>query len=557
MKVHQYVTDYINQFRDGKIKFNKERIQLIEYLEKLILNRNNLYFDTKQIDQCVRYCEKWFFPLEPYQKFIVAFLFLKHKKTDRLFYRKFLIMMGRGGGKNGFISAVSSYLQTDLHGVKGYDISIVANSEDQAKTSFDEVYNVIEENENLQKAFNYTKLKITNKKTKSFLRFRTSNPHSKDGGKEGMVVFDEIHIYETAKTVRVMRGGLGKKPFPREMYIGTDGYVREGFLDSMKKQAREVLKGAVPNSNLFPFICKLDDADEVDNLTMWEKSNPMFSEPMSDYAINLLETVKEEYFELSEDPSGRQEFMTKRMNFPEEDLESSVAPWEQIWQTGFETMPDDDEQVKRIIPDLENREAVGGLDYGRISDFASVGLLFKIDGDYIWKTHSFVRQGFLDKVKLNAPIELWQEKGLLTIVDGEVIDISYIVDWFVEMRELYGFNTIVADMFRLDIVKKALQDEGFELEFVRNPRAIHSLLAPRVETAFAKREVMFGDNPLMRWYTNNVLVKTKKDGNKEYLKKDELMRKTDGFQAFVHALYKADELLPDDDGGFILDEIQF
>lgn len=556
MIIHEYVKDYIKQYRNGKIKLNKERIQLIEYLEKHILNRNHLYFDDKQIDQCVKYCEKWFFPLQSFQKFIVAFLFLKNKKTERLFYRKFLIMMGRGGGKNGLISAISSYLQSELHGVKGYDISIVANSEDQAKTSFEEVYNVIEENDRLQRSFDYTKLRITNKRTKSFLRFRTSNPHSKDGGKEGMVVFDEIHMYETAKTVRVMRGGLGKKPFPREMYIGTDGYVREGFLDNMKKQSREVLNGNKPNSNLFPFICKLDDVDEVDDPSLWEKSNPMFCEPMSDYALNLYETVKEEYLELAEDPSGREEFMTKRMNFPEEDIEKSVAPWEQIWATGYTTEPNADKQKLREVPNLDHKIAVGGLDYARISDFASVGLLFKDGDNYVWKTHSFVRQGFLNKVKMGAPIELWQEKGLLTIVEGEVIDISHVVDWFKEMRELYGLETIVGDMFRLDLVKKALEDEGFKLEYVRNPRAIHSLLAPRVETLFAKRQIIFGDNPLQRWFTNNVLVKTKKDGNKEYLKKDELMRKTDGFQAFIHALFKADEILKDEDE-FMLDSIEF
>src|SRR5699024_934414 len=108
----------------------------------------------------------------------------------------------------------------------------------------------------LQRSFHYTKLRITNRKTKSFLRFRTSNPESKDGGREGMVVFDEIHMYTTGKTVRVMRGGLGKVPFPREVYIGTDGFVREGFLDSMKNQAIRILIGQVKEFNMFPFICK-------------------------------------------------------------------------------------------------------------------------------------------------------------------------------------------------------------------------------------------------------------------------------------------------------------
>ncbi|MEJ7493460.1 terminase large subunit, partial [Staphylococcus lugdunensis] len=40
----------------------------------------------------------------------------------------------------------------------------------------------------------------------------------------------------------------------------------------------------------------------------------------------------------------------------------------------------------------------------------------------------------------------------------------------------------------------------------------------------------------------NVAVKIRKDGNKEYEKKEPIRRKTDGFQALIHALYRADEL---------------
>lgn len=556
MITNKYVEQYIKLYEEGKIILNKERIMLIEYLQKHVLSRDDLYFDDKHIEQCIQFTEKWFFPLKEFQKFIIAFFFLFNKETGRLFYRRFLIMMGRGGGKNGLISAISAYLKSELYGIKGYNISIVANSEDQAKTSFEEVYNVIEENKTLQRSFHLTKMRITNKKTKSWLRFRTANPQSKDGGREGMVVFDEIHMYETAKTVRVMRGGLGKVPHPREIYIGTDGYVREGFIDSMKKQAMEVLQGKRPDSTLFPFICKLDDPDEVDDFEMWEKANPMLEKPLTDYAENLFETMKEEYDDLEIDPSGREEFMTKRMNLPEEDIEKSVATWEEIWATGFDTEPDDPNPVLRKIPELEHRMCVGGLDYARIKDFASVGLLFKVDGNYVWKTHSFVRSEFLKQVKLNAPIKEWEQDGLLTIVDGPVIEINHIVNWFVKKREKYGFNTIVADTFRLDLVKSALEAEGFELVYIRNPKAIHSLLAPRIETLFAKKQIIFGDNPLMRWATNNVLVVTKKDGNKEYHKKDELTRKTDPFQAFIHAMYKADDILVDEDD-FILHGIHF
>src|SRR5690606_24836407 len=117
---------------------------------------------------------------------------------------------------------------------------------------------------------------------------------------------------------------------------------------------------------LFPFICKIDEPEEIDNPEMWEKANPMFSEPRSFYAKGLFKKVRTQWRQLANNPSNREEFMTKRMNYPEVDLNKTVASWEDILATN------------RPFPELKHRTAVGGLDFASIKDFASVGLLFKV-----------------------------------------------------------------------------------------------------------------------------------------------------------------------------------
>ncbi|EKI4470025.1 terminase large subunit [Staphylococcus pseudintermedius] len=525
-----HVDEYIKMWKSGKIILNKERILLIAYLEKYVLNREDLYFDEVQIENFIKFTEKWYFPLQPFQKFIIPFIFLFEKEGDFLYYEQFFITLGRGGGKNGLITALSNYFISYLHGVPNYDISVVANSEDQAKTSFEEAYNMIEKNK-LEDVFHKTKSVITDTETKSRFRFRTSNAGTKDGGREGCVIYDEVHRFEDSETVDVFSSGLGKVKWPREFFIGTDRYVRDGFLDKLKERSMSILNGETPDDRLFPFICKLDDASEVNNFDMWEKANPMFSKPMSDYAKGLFRKVKNQYNEMNFSPTKRQEFMTKRMNLPEIDLEKVVAPWEEILATN------------RPFPDLEKKQCIGGLDYASIKDFAAVGLLFRDGENYIWKSHSFVRKGFLETVKLKAPIYEWEKQGLLTIVDEPSIDPLRIVMWFDMMRETYGLEKVVADNFRMDLLRPYFEKYDIEIEVIKNPKAIQSLLAPRIETMFAKHRIVFGDDPLMRWYTNNVAVKIKPDGNKEYIKKDEVRRKTDGFQALVHALFRADELL--------------
>ncbi|MGL9995682.1 hypothetical protein IGJ41_000940 [Enterococcus sp. DIV1537a] len=555
----KHVDYYIQQYKKGEIKLNKERIELIEYLERDILSRDDIYFNDKMIDDCINYGEKWFFELQPFQKFLIAFVFLYFKKNNRNFYRKFLWMFGRGGGKNGLLSVVLNFLQTELHGILDYNISIVANSEDQAKTSFEEIYNTIKRNKTLQKAFEYGKTVITSKKTGSYIRFRTSNGDTKDGLRDGAVAFDEIHQYPSNKDVKVHISGLGKKPNPREFYVGTDGYVREGFLDSLKEKAKRVLSGSSRPNAIFPFICKLDSEDQVTESENWELANPMFHQPLSEYAESLLETIFEEYEDLEDDPSNREEFMTKRMNLPVTDLERSVASYEEIMDTN------------RPLPNLEGRQAIGCLDFASLRDFAACGLLFKDRDDYVFKTHSFVRKQFADiyygysrkaseqTKERFAPIKEWENRGLLSVVDGATIEPQTVVDWFVEQRYKYGVTKIVADNFRMDVLRPLLIAAGFEVVVIKNPRAVDSLLAPRIETAFANRHIIFGENPLMRWYTNNVLVKTNNDGNKTYLKKEEVRRKTDGFKAFVCGMYLADELTDYnfEDAFTILNDIKF
>ncbi|MFD2046021.1 terminase TerL endonuclease subunit [Ornithinibacillus salinisoli] len=543
----KYVDEYIKQWRTGKIIFNQERIDLIKQLESEVLPRSDIYFDEEQIEQCINYIEKWYFKLEPFQKFIIPFIFLKYKKRDKLFYKDIVIVIARGNGKNGLISGLGDYFISPAHGIEGYNVDVVANSEEQAETSIKEVYNMKEKNKNfMKKFFSWTKTKITGKSSLAEFRFRTSNADTKDGGRPGCLIFDEWHIYEQMKLINTLSSGLGKVKHRRRIFISTNGHVRGGFFDKFIEQCLEVLKGGSKRQNRFVFICKMDNKDEVENPDLWEKANPMFSQPRSPYAEELFDTVMDEYLDLEDDPSGRSEFMAKRMNLPQEDTTTRIASWDDIMATN------------KPIPyeNLQHQTCIGAIDFSFIKDFTACGVLFKDGENYIWDSHQFARRDFVKEANLKPPIDEWEEQGLLTLLDEPAINIQHMVNYFCEMREKYGLNIIVGDTFRLDIVKTALEAEGFTVLYIRNPRAIYAKLAPRVEMLFAQHKIIFGDNPLMRWNTNNIAVKVKADGNKDFLKKDEVRRKTDGFTAFVYALWQADNFLTEEED-FFLDAIDF
>lgn len=123
------------------------------------------------------------------------------------------------------------------------------------------------------------------------------------------------------------------------------------------------------------------------------------------------------------------------------------------------------------------------------------------------------------------------------------------------MAQAIQFELVCADGFRMDLLKPLLEEAGFEFEFLRNPGAIQSKVAPIIEDGFANERFNFGNDRSMLWYTDNTFVKEDKDGNKRFLKKEPVRRKTDGFHAFIAALYKR-EIIQESTVGEFLDVIE-
>ncbi|SET55774.1 Phage terminase-like protein, large subunit, contains N-terminal HTH domain [Natronincola peptidivorans] len=527
-KYHEFIDTWIDAVEKKKVHSCKEQKLLMKFVKK-VLKDKNVVIDKDKIYEAVEVVEKYFpFKLEDFQKFFFSFVAgVFYKDTGDIVFDDFFVYMGRGGGKNGLISCTSFYLQSDKHNIKNYDIDIVATSEKQAKTSFEEVYQVIEDIPKLQKLFYRTKEEITYKKTNSTLRYCTSNAKTKDGGRPGAVIFDEVHQYENYDNIKVHIGGLGKVENPRRFSITTDGEVRESVLDDLKEKAKRVLLGEDPHNGFFPFIFKMDNEKEVEDPELWEKSIPRIN-----HNRTLKRTVMKEYNDMHQSSELKVAFLTKRMNLPTQNEAKAVAEWVEIKATN------------QPIPDLIGQECIGAVDYADLKDFCSVGLLFKKDGKRIFKQHTFIHEKSIKFTKFNIDIKEAVDLGLATIVRGEpIIPPKLIVDWFKEQAISYVIKMVVADRYRYAGLKEAFEAEGIEFHGIPSGYITHNKLHPLITQLFAGGLLIFGDDKLMRWYVNNCYVQTDSKGNKSYHKIEPIKRKTDGFFCFLHAMSKDEELV--------------
>ena len=413
-------------------------------------------------------------------------------------------------------------------------------SEDQAKTSFEDVYEMLETHrKKLIKWFYWTKELIKCVKTGSYIKFNTANAKTKDGKRSACLIFDEEHEYETDDTLRVFRSGFGKRKHSRVFKITTNGYVRDGVLDKDLEKAAAILKGEVPLSRTIPLLYHADGEEDVQNPAMWEKACPSLP-----YMNTLRIQMEQDFLEMKMDKSVELDFYTKRMNLPRSNMEIAVTEWENIAATK-QPLPDD----------MQGWSCTVGIDYASMRDWASVNFHFRRGEQRFDISKSWVCTQNPDLNRVKAP---WRTWGEVTAVDEAEIPPDLIVEYIATMAQNYNIRKLALDNFRFALLKKHLETIGFDTTERKNIRLVRPSdvmkVQPVIASCFNKQLFTWGDTPSLRWATNNTkLVRSGKKegtdtGNYYYAKIEGKSRKTDPFMALVASMVIEDEIpepLPD------------
>lgn len=538
------IDEYLEYVKKNLKRINKKRKLLIKNIVKPTIKRDDVFFDEKTYRLCLEYCEKNFYPLFPYQKFVYAFQFMY--KNDIPIFPKTIVYMGRGNGKDGFIVPLANFFQTPLYGVKNYNVELIANSESQIKDTYQVAYDVMNKPK-FKGKFKVTKEEIINLVTGSILRYNTSNAGTKDGKRPGANIFNEFHAYENYEQINVFESAMGKVKHGREIIITTNGYVRDGPLDELLKMCNDILETGDNPLGYFPFLCELDDLKEVDIPEAWYKANPSL-----EFMPILANQIMADYLEMQRLPSKRPEFLTKRMNMPARNEEETVTSWNNILKCCYE---DIENKTPRKTVETKGKNAIIGIDYADVRDFATGGVLTEgIDGEYIWRQHTWIcaESPFLESIKFPLDRIGQDEFTDFEIVQGPVIPIDIILDWCEKRMMEYNVIKITMDTYRYPLFKMGFEERGISIEDKNNPNGIVRLvrklgsamgiMAPIIESLFSEEKINYGASAIMRWFTNNTFVTTDKYGNKTYGKIEPKLRKNDGFMAFLVAMFSKDLL---------------
>lgn len=528
---NKYINPYMEKILNNEIEHCLEQEEMIKNIVIPVLEREDVYIDEKKIEYGLSLQKYFPYKLIEWEVFLFALIVGVFLKDGDIFFKDIRCIVGRGSGKNGFISFLCFYFLSPYHGIRGYNIDLLANSEQQAMTSFNDVYEIIKEPVDkkyesiLKKHYYATKTQIMGKKTKSILRYNTSSKRGKDSKRTGCVIYDEKHEYQDSTNINTLKSGLGKVWHGREITISTNGHTRGGVLDRELDQAKEILKEYNPLNRTLIFWCRIEEEKEWDNPDKWIKAIPSINDFKS-----LRSTIQKEVIDMPYNLDYFPEFMAKRLNFPIGDKDVEVAEWKDILATNQEFI------------DLKGLDCVGGVDYAKTNDFVACCLVFKVKEKYYVKQHTFVCTKSRDLRGIKAPLDDWARRGDITFVDDVEISPVHVTDWFLKMGTLYNILKIGIDNFRYSLLNQEFKKIGFDAFEIKNIKLIRPndilKVSPIINSVFVNHNFVWGDSPILRWYTNNT-KKIINNGNISYGKIEPNYRKTDGFMAMVNCMILA------------------
>lgn len=529
-----FVENYF-QFMDENIDcFCDDQFKLRELIMRSFEN-DDIYVDEEQARKYFSLARYLDFKTMEWQEFILGLhLCVYWRKTNLPRWSDLICYMGRGNGKDGTISLETMDLISPYNPIREYDVDICANNELQAKRPVRDLVNSFENNKaKLKKFFYWTQESIRGLKNNSYALGHTNNAKGKDGLRSGCVIFNEYHAYENYDNINVFTTGLGKKPHPRRSIYTTNGNVIDGPLDELLKKCDDILNGEIEDDGVLPFICRITNKEDIDDEVKWYHANPSLF-----YMPNLLNEIRKEYKEWKENPARLPDFATKRMNFRDTKNELAVASWENIEKT-----------KKEYDGSLKKRECVCGIDFSKTTDWASVNLHFKDDEKRIDINHAWICMKNPEIGRLKCPYEDWADKGLIDLEYGVEIAPETIVGYIAEQSRMYRIRAIYIDSYRYTILRECLERIGYSTErknvFLVRPSDIMKVY-PVIDRCFANGYFHWGEQPHLRWATNNAkLIRAKRSkltdsdvdiGNFLIGKIEPKSRKTDPFMALVHSM---------------------
>lgn len=529
---NSYLLEYRGRAETGEILIGQELWIELDNLaeditnERYIYNRDDALLRMDFMENCVRLTKSPFYNkpmvLMLWQKALVecfySFKMAKESKERGMWidrFKKLLLLIARKNTK----SETSSALATSELIVGNPGADIVASSNDDAQASI--VYDAIDMMRQLIDPSDADTKRnqrfILNKTTNTKIFKLSDRTRNKEGRNIDFAIVDETHEMKDNVIGKSIEQSQSLKDNPKFINITTEGFVVDGYLDAELKKARSVIMREDPDDiageRLLPWLYTQDSELEVWNGTrenrLWMKSNPTLG------IVKKWSYLEEQVATARKNKADRIFVLSKDFNIKQ----NAAEAWLNLEDYNYENAYN--------LEEFRGSMCLGGVDLSETTDLscAKILLMRKDDPVKYIHTHYFIPESKLEDsndINQGAHYKEWAEAGLLTITEGNDIDLSVVADWFYSLYNTYnirlwrcGYDQRFAKdwISRMSYYgwEKTGGDDSDLVMILQNAQTLTNAIK-LVEADFKHKLIKYNNNAVDKWCLGNAGIKVDDKG---------------------------------------------
>ena len=545
-KTNGYLEQYREEIRKGNIIAGQE---LIMELDRLLSDMDDprYVYDTTDadirmdfIENCIKLTKSPFYnqpmKLMLWQKAYISAMY-GFKMADETFVNSYnqtklcdrfhmvILLISRKNGKSETLSALG--LTESMVGEQGADLVCSSNDDNQASIIYDAIDTMRElidpDDLDSKRTVRFIKVFFNNNKI-----FKLSDKtRNKEGRNIDFAVIDEVHEMRTNVIIKSIQQSQSLKNNPKCVIITTEGFVNDGALDEILKNAREIIRGeddGVAAERTLPWLYTQDCEAEIwQDERSWMKSNPTLG------VVKKWQYLREQVDLARKSKSDRMFVLSKDFNIKQ----NAVQAWLNLEDYNYPCRFDPE--------DLRGCFGLGGVDLSETTDMTSAKILVmrKDDKTKYILSHYWIPEGKLDATddaNAGAKYREWAKDGKLTICEGNDIDLSQVADWFYMLYKIYGIKLYKCgydQKFAKDFLKR-MEEYGFECEMVVQSKQVLSNAMKLCETEFKSRLINYNEHEIDKWCLGNAAMEMDSLGNVQAVKiQGQHYKRIDGAVTFI------------------------
>ena len=525
-----YLLQYRDATRRGEIVAG---VELITELDNLIsdLDDPRYIYDTRDaetridfMENCIRLTKSPFYgkpmKLMLWQKAFIEVVY-SFKMADRTYtdadgrvrpvdrFQKIVLLIGRKNTKSETCSALE--LTESIVGNEGADLVCSSNDDIQASILYDAIdtMRLMIDPEQIDTRKNQRFIKILATNSKIFkLSDRTRN---KEGRNIDFAVIDEVHEMKDNVILKSIEQSQSLKDNPKLIIITTEGFVNDGALDEILRECRRVINDeddGVSAERLLPWLYTQDSEQEIwNNEKTWEKSNPSLG------IVKKWDYLRTQIDQAKKSKADRVFVLSKDFNFKQ----NNAQAWLNVEDYKYSAVYD--------LEQFRGALCLGAVDLSETTDMTSAKILLMRKNDrtkYIYQ-HYFIPESKLtdaDDKAAGAKYKEWAKAGLLTICEGNDIDLTLVADWFFNLYKDYGIRLFICGYdvrFSKEFLKQ-MDVYGFDCEMVIQNKQTLSNAMKLCEADLKAQFVNYNENDIDAWCLGNAAIDVDNLGNCQAVK---------------------------------------